>query len=286
MDGLLILSKPSGLTSSQVVEKVRKRLRTKAGHTGTLDPLARGVLLVLLGKATRFSWIFTELKKRYRVRGRLGIETDTYDVEGNVLREREVSVSCDQLREVLQSFRGEIEQTPPPFSAKKVGGKRAYRLARRGVKPPLKPVRVRVYEIELLSCEIPHFEVEVLVSSGTYVRSLIHDAGQKLSTGAIVTELIRTQVGPFGLDAAVDLDRFLKDENPRRFVVPVEEGLSFLPAVSLDRFRGERILHGNPVPLGGEGEGYVRIYIDDLFVGVGKLSGGILRPERLIPPKT
>jgi len=258
MDGLLILRKPSGITSSQVVEKIRKRLRTKAGHTGTLDPLAQGVLLVLLGKATRFSWIFTELRKRYRVKGRLGMETDTYDVEGNLLAEKEVSVRCDQLREVLRSFRGEIEQIPPPFSAKRIGGKRAYRLARKGVKPPLKPVRVKVYEINLLSCNIPEFEIETLVSSGTYIRSLIHDVGQKLSTGAIVTELIRTEVGPFSLDSAVDLDELLKDEDPRRFVVPVEEGLSFLPAVFLDRFRG---------------------------VGVGSLRGGILKPERLIPPE-
>jgi len=282
MDGILIIDKPPGITSTRVVEKVRRKLRARTGHTGTLDPLAGGVLLLLIGRATRFSWLFSGMDKGYRVVGRLGVETDTYDAEGKVIREREVSVSCDQLREVLGEFTGEIEQMPPPFSAKKIRGKRAYRLARKGVKPELKPVRVRIYTLELLSCNIPEFEIRTVVSSGTYVRSLIHDIGRRLSTGAIVKELVRTEVGPFSLSEAVGLESFLRSEDPWSYVIPVDRALSFLPAVNLNRFLGERVLHGNPVLLPEDVEGYVRIYVDGAFAGVGRVESGVLKPERLL----
>ncbi len=285
MDGVLIVNKPSGITSTRVVEKVRRKLKTRVGHTGTLDPLADGLLILLIHRATRFSWLFLGMDKGYRVSARLGVETDTYDMEGTVLRETEVSLSCEQLEKTLGEFTGEIEQVPPPFSAKKVRGKRAYRLARKGIKPDLKPVRVKVYRIELLRCRIPEFEISVLVSSGTYVRSLIHDIGRRLSTGAVVERLTRVRIGPFTLDSAVDLESFLRSEDPWRHVIPVEKALSFLPAVDLDSFSGERVLHGNPVLLSEPTEGYVRIYVDRTFVGVGKAENSVLKPERLLLPE-
>ena len=281
--GVLLIDKPKGITSTRVVEKVRKRLKTKVGHTGTLDPIATGLLILLVGKATRFSWIFLNMDKTYRVKAILGIETNTYDIEGEVLKEKEVNASCEEVNETLKRFVGDIEQTPPPFSAKKVKGKRAYSLARKGLTPELKPVRVRVYETELLGCKIPEFELRIRVSSGTYVRSLIHDIGKELSTGAVVKELVREEIGPFSLKDSVSLENFLNSKDPWDYVIPVEEALSFLPKVSLDYFNGRKVLNGNPVLIGdGVREGYVRIYIDDTFVGVGFLKSGVLKPERLL----
>ncbi len=285
-DGVLLINKPRGVTSTRVVEKVRRRLKTRVGHTGTLDPIARGLLVLLVGRATRFSWLFLKMEKSYRVVALLGITTDTYDVEGEVLETAEVRVDCEEVENALGDFMGEIEQLPPPFSAKKVGGKRAYRLARKGLKPELKPVRVNVQELRLERCEPPEIELFMRVSSGTYVRSLVHDLGQKLKVGATVKELIRESVGPFSLERSTDLDEFLNSESPWSYVIPVEDAFSFLPRVSLDYFKGRKVLHGNPVLLGGEaGDGYVSIYIDSVFVGVGRVESGVLKPERLLIPE-
>ena len=286
MEGVLVVNKPKGLTSTRVVEKVRGKLKVKVGHTGTLDPIATGVLVLTVGKATRFSWIFTALEKGYRVRGLLGLVTDTYDLEGKILEEREVKVRCGDIERVLEKFKGDIEQMPPPYSAKKVEGKRAYRLARKGIKPRLRPVKVRVYRLELTWCSPPEFEVYTEVSSGTYVRSLINDIGRELSSGAVVKDLIRERVGPFTLREAVPLEEFLSSEDPWEFVVPVDSSLSFLPRVSLDFFKGRKVLNGNPVLVEEDlPEGYVRIYIDENFVGVGTYRSGILKPERLLIPE-
>ncbi len=265
---------------------MRRKLKVKVGHTGTLDPIATGVLVLTVGRATRFSWIFTNLEKGYRVRGLLGLITDTYDMEGEILEEREVKVGCGDIEKVLEKFRGEIEQIPPPYSAKKVEGKRAYRLARRGIKPKLKPVRVNIYRLELTWCSPPEFEVYTEVSSGTYVRSLINDIGRELSSGAVVKDLTRERVGPFTLKEAVQLEEFLDSEDPWGFVIPVDRSLGFLPRVSLDFFKGRKVLNGNPVLVEEDlPEGYVRIYIDENFVGVGFHRSGVLKPERLLIPE-
>jgi len=284
MDGVVCINKPRGMTSTRVVEKVRKKLKTKVGHTGTLDPIGTGMLLLTVGKATRFSWLFTNLKKGYRVKGVLGVITDTYDLDGTVMERREVTVGCKDIEKALEKFRGEIIQVPPPYSAKKVKGERAYRLARKGITPKLKPVKVRIFELKLLECSPPEFELYVKVSSGTYVRTLIHDIGHELSVGAALKELSREEIGPFKLEEAIELEEFLSSEDPEKYIVPVDEALSFLPGVSLDPFRGESVLRGKSVLLQECGkEGYVRIYINTRFVGVGELSGNVLSPERLLP---
>jgi len=286
MDGVLLIDKPEGITSARSVERIRKKLRTKAGHTGTLDPIATGLLIILTGKATRFAWIFQSLDKGYLTCALLGLRTDTYDVEGKVLEEREVNVDCDKIEVVLEGFRGEVLQQPPPFSAKKVGGKRAYRLARRGEEPELKPVRVNIRDIRLVECAPPRFTFYCLVSSGTYIRSLVNDIGLALGTGAVIESLRRTEVGPFRVEDAVPLEEFLSCEEPNQFLIPVDKALSFLPEVRVDPFTGERILKGVSVPLKETGgEGSVRIYINEKFVGVGTIKSGILKPERLIPPE-
>ncbi|MDQ7081877.1 MAG: tRNA pseudouridine(55) synthase TruB [Aquificota bacterium] len=287
MDGVLLIDKPKGWTSTRVVEKVRRKIKVKVGHTGTLDPIATGLLVLLTGRATRFSWIFQKLPKTYEVTGLLGVVTDTYDLEGDVLEEREVKVSCEELEGVLENFRGEIDQVPPPFSAKRIRGKRAYDLARRGIKPDLKPVKVTVHRLDLKDCRIPEFTLIAEVSSGTYVRTLIHDIGRELSCGAVVKDLVRKKVGPFSLEEAVSLDEFLSSDDPDRFIMRVDEGLSFLPPVNLNAFDGRKVLTGGQVLVSGSAErGYVRIYVDGDFVGVGLLAGGVLKPERLMTPKS
>ncbi len=284
MEGILVINKPTGITSTQVVNKVKRKLKTRVGHSGTLDPIAEGILLLLIGKATRFSWIFTQMEKTYYVSALLGVETDTYDLEGNLLRKKEVNVSCKQLEEILREFKGEIQQQPPPFCAKKVKGKRAYKLARKGITPPLKPIKVKIYSLKLKKCHIPHFEIEASVSSGTYIRSLIHDIGKRLSTGAVVSRLIRTRVGPFSLNDAISLEDFLKSENPKHYLLSTEESLRFLPSVFLDYFHGKKVLNGNTIPLKDcFREGSVKIYVDNKFVGIGEVKNGLLKPRRLLP---
>ncbi len=283
MDGLLPVDKPKGITSTRVVELVRKKIRKKVGHTGTLDPIATGLLLLLVGRATRFSWLFLGLDKTYEVVGRLGITTDTYDMEGKVVSESEVKVSCEEVRNVLPQFTGVIEQVPPRFSAKKVKGKRAYKLARKGKPIELKPVRVSVYSLELLECRIPEFKVRTTVSSGTYIRTLIHDIGRSLGCGATVSELKRTAINGFRVEDAPTLEDLLKFNEPENFVIPIDKALSFLPSVSLNLSQGKKLLQGSSILLNDESlDGYVRIYTEGKFIGVGLLKGGTLKPERLL----
>ncbi len=284
MDGVLLIDKPKGITSTRVVEKVRGKLRTRAGHTGTLDPIATGLLVILTGRSTRFAWIFQGLDKGYNTDALLGIKTDTYDVEGRIIEEREVKVDCNEIRKVVERFSGDILQTPPPFSAKRVKGKRAYRLARKGKDPELKPVRVFIREIKLTDCLPPRFSFYCLVSSGTYIRSLVNDIGNRLGTGAVIESLRRTQVGVFRVENAVTLEEFLNSEDPEKYLIPVEQALSFLPQVRVDAFTGDRLLKGMSVVLKGfSEEGNVRIYVDEKFVGVGLVRSGVLKPERLLP---
>ncbi len=284
MDGALFIDKPEGITSTRVVEKVRKKLRVRVGHTGTLDPMATGLLILLVGRATRFAWLFQELPKTYIAEGKLGEITDTYDSEGEVLERREVSVGCGELGTLVNGFEGKLLQTPPPFSAKKVRGRRAYRLARKGKSLQLNPVEVEVYSLELLECRIPYFRLSATVSSGTYVRSLIHDIGLKAGCGAVLIDLRRTGVGIYSVESAVSLEEFLASQDPERYMLDISEALRFLGRVDLDALQRSRLEKGSPVYVGSAGtEGNVRIFSDQRFMGVGELRDGILKPVRLLP---
>ena len=170
---ILLLDKPRGFTSFQLVDTVKKKFKlNKVGHTGTLDPIATGLLILLLEEATRFAEFFVRLPKTYITKIVLGAITDTYDAEGTILERRDVNVSCEDVAKVLPNFTGRILQKPPPYSAKKIGGVRAYELARRGLEVPLKPVEVEVYRAKLLECNLPQVVLEFEVSGGTYIRSL------------------------------------------------------------------------------------------------------------------
>ncbi len=221
IDGFLVIDKPEGITSHGVVQRVRQWAeQRRVGHLGTLDPLARGVLPMALGEATKLSRLLTHGKKAYRGRIRLGVATTSYDREGEVI------ASCDgpwpeqeELEKALETFRGAIRQVPPPFSARKLGGEKAYRLARRGEPVELDPTDVTIERLDLLDYSPPFLSLVVDCSAGTYVRSLAHDLGRLLGTGAHLWELCRTRSGPFTLEQAIPLEDL--DALGRDHVIPM-----------------------------------------------------------------
>jgi tRNA pseudouridine55 synthase len=209
MDRMFLVDKPKGLTSSRVVERIKRKFNVKAGHTGTLDPLATGLLIVLTGRFTKNASSFLKLDKAYEVKVVLGIETDTFDSEGKVLRQSDSEVTKEELEMVLKEFSGDIWQTPPPYSAKKITGQKAYQLARKGISVEIPPKKVSIYSLELKEFQFPYFTIACEVSSGFYVRSLAHDIGEKLAVGATVTEVRRTRVGPYHVEQAKRLEEIL-----------------------------------------------------------------------------
>ncbi len=281
----LLVDKPRGLTSSQVVEGVRKKIGLKVGHTGTLDPIATGLLILLIGEATRYANLFINLPKIYEVRAKLGEITDTYDAEGRVLEVHSVNVSCEEIMSVLKEFRGRMLQKPPPFSAKKVEGKRAYKLARRGEKVELREVEVEVFISELLGCDLPYFSARFEVSSGTYIRSLVHEIGLRLGCGAHMTELRRTRVGKFDVSMAINYQRLPNLEDLSGLLIPVDQALDFLQRLDLPEELWERIKKGASVNLKKDLQlrTFVRLYVKGEFVGVALIENNVLKPYRLMP---
>jgi len=210
MDTVLLIDKPKGITSAKAVAMVKKRLKVKIGHTGTLDPLATGLLILLTGKCTKQASSFLHMDKSYIVRAVFGMTTTTYDVAGDVVKTSEGTVTQKQVEEALGGFLGEISQVPPAYSAKKLNGKKAYELARQGVDVEIPASRVTVHALRLASFDYPHFALECDVSSGFYVRSLVHDLGELLGVGATVEEVRRVKVGKYTIDDALSLDDLLE----------------------------------------------------------------------------
>jgi tRNA pseudouridine55 synthase len=208
IDGFLVIDKPARLTSHDVVQRVRRIFdQRRVGHLGTLDPLATGVLPIALGEATKLSQLLTHGQKSYRGRLQLGVETTTYDREGEVVATRDGPwPTRTELEKALSLFQGEIEQVPPPYSAVKQGGQAAYRRARRGEEVRLEPRRVSISRVELTAYDPPYLNLEVDCSAGTYLRSIAHDLGAALGLGAHLFELCRTRSGPFRIEQAIGLD--------------------------------------------------------------------------------
>jgi tRNA pseudouridine55 synthase len=251
ISGVLVVDKPIGLTSHDVVQIVRKGTNIRrAGHTGTLDPRASGVLVILIGPAVRLSEYVSASDKRYQAIVRLGATTDTYDAEGRITSSAPVTVSEEQFEESLHQFIGEIEQVPPPYSAVKVKGRKAYEMAREGEEVDLQPRKINVYNLELLEWAPPEAVIDVYCSSGTYVRSLAHDLGNALGCGAHLVGLRRTKSGRFTLRDAVPLRR-LRDSfeagNWYQYLIPAAEALSDWPAVELNVDQVDAVRHGHRV---------------------------------------
>lgn len=252
ISGVLVVDKPVGLTSHDVVQIVRKGTNIRrAGHTGTLDPRASGVLVILIGPAVRLSEYVSASDKRYQAVVRLGATTDTYDAEGRVTSSAPVTVTEEQFENALQQFIGEIEQVPPPYSAVKVKGRKAYEMAREGEEVELQPRRIKVYNLELLEWAPPEAVIDVYCSSGTYVRSLAHDLGEVLGCGAHLVGLRRTKSGRFTLRDAVPL-RKLREAFELgtwyQYLIPAADALTDWPALELDHEQVEAVRHGHRVP--------------------------------------
>ncbi|HEU4415207.1 MAG TPA: tRNA pseudouridine(55) synthase TruB [Candidatus Angelobacter sp.] len=287
MDGVLIINKPGGMTSHDVVAVVRRIVGEKSvGHLGTLDPMATGVLPLVLGRFTRLAQFYGEADKRYQGAIRFGWATDTYDAEGAPVEPvRPVSFDLEQLRHAACQFTGEIEQLPPPFSAKKIAGIPAYRIARKGQPVVLKAKQVQVKELEIVSFNggVAHFKA--WVGSGTYLRSLAHDLGQKLGTGAHLAELQRTAVREFQLDEAHSLDELERAQSAGsveelclhpRLVLPE------FPAVSATPDSAARIRHGGAVNLPEFSKaGTVRVFSGqrELLAIARRVAGTLFQPK-------
>jgi tRNA pseudouridine55 synthase len=284
--GILLLDKRSGISSNKALQEVKRLYNAnKAGHTGSLDPLATGLLPVCFGEGTKISGMLLDDNKRYRVKILLGIKTDTGDLEGMVLEENPVAeFSLETLNTVLVRFMGEIEQIPPMYSALKHNGKKLYELARAGQFIERKPRRIRIFELHLLAYGDKNLALDVFCSKGTYIRSLAEDIGQVLGCGATVQELRRVQSGQLHIDQAMTLDQLQQmDENQRmQQLIAVDEPLTALPAVYLDAEQAERIRHGQILKLDNKLSGNMRMYHATEFLGLGEMHlDGKLAPKKL-----
>jgi tRNA pseudouridine55 synthase len=253
--GVLVIDKPVGMTSHDVVQAVRNGTGIRrAGHTGTLDPRASGVLVVLVGPSVRLSEYISASDKRYQAIIRLGSSTDTYDAEGEFTKtDQPVDVTYEEFEKVLKTFEGEVEQTPPQYSAVKVGGRKAYEMARKGEEVELEPRTIQVHHLEILEWALPEVVVDVHCSSGTYVRSLANDLGEILGTGAYLVGLRRTKSGRFSLRDSVPLRRLqeaFQDGSWYQFLIPAAEALGDWPAVELDPDEVQQVRHGHRAKAG------------------------------------
>ena len=287
LDGVLLLDKPVGPSSSAVLQAVKRLLSAeKAGHAGTLDPLASGLLPLLFGEATKFAQFGLDSIKEYRARVRLGVATDTGDAEGRIVERHRVEVSDAALAPALARFRGVIRQVPPMFSALKQGGQPLYAMARAGLSVERAARSVTIHELELLERAGDALHLRVRCSKGTYVRQLAVDLGLALDTVAHLEALRRTAVGGFRLENSVTLDdlQALGERARLSWLLPADSLLEGLPRLELPEDLADRFQNGQSVALAGTGEGPCRVYgKDGALLGVGEAGpGSSLRPARLI----
>jgi tRNA pseudouridine55 synthase len=260
-NGILVVDKPQGRTSRMLTTAVGRLLQEKrAGHLGTLDPNATGVLPILLGQATRLARYLEGQAKEYRAVVRLGRETDTWDAAGKVVKESSISgLTAEQVREAALTFQGGLEQVPPMHSALKQGGQPLYRLARKGVEVPRAPRKVRIEELEIEAVALPDLTLRVVCSPGTYLRSLAHDLGEKLGVGAHLLSLRRLRSGRFSLDQAV-AGQSLELETAKRSLIRLQDCLPDFPLVSLSREEEQEVGQGRPLARDPEGLAAGRYY--------------------------
>jgi tRNA pseudouridine55 synthase len=252
VSGVLVVDKPIGITSHDVVQIIRNGTRIKrAGHTGTLDPRASGVLVILLGPAVRLSEYVSAEDKRYHAVIQLGKKTDTFDEEGVITGGTSpVDITAQQFEEALKGFIGEIEQVPPPYSAVKVNGRKAYEMARKGEEVDLEPRIIHVHDLELLEWDPPQALVDVHCSSGTYVRSLANDLGEVLGCGAMLAGLRRTKSGQFTLKDAISLRKLteaFQDGTWYKYLIPAADALGEWPTINLTDEEVDLVRHGHRV---------------------------------------
>lgn len=287
MNGVLVIDKPAGMTSHDVVNRVRRLLKERSvGHLGTLDPMATGVLPLVLGKLTRLAQFYTGAEKIYEGQIRFGFATDTYDAEGEPAGPPQpVQVTLEVVREVAAKFRGEIQQTPPPFSAKKIQGVPAYKLARKKQEVTLEPVRVEIKEFEILNFDGELAGFRAHVSSGTYMRSVAHEMGQLLVVGAHLAALRRTGVAEFSEPDACTLEQLeaaAASDEPEKFMIHLRRILPTFPSVTADEMNANRIRHGQAVNLPEMSRApLVKVFVGqaELIAIASRVAGTLFHPK-------
>jgi tRNA pseudouridine55 synthase len=283
-----LIDKPRGMTSNRVLQEVKRHVNAcKAGHTGSLDPLATGLLPICLGEATKISRFLLDADKHYWVEIKLGQETTTYDAEGEIVATRPVTVDRQEIEPALRGFVGAIEQIPPMYSAIKQQGQPLYKRARAGITVERTARKVTVYEIKVLQLQQDKLEIAVFCSKGTYIRSLAHDLGRLLGCGAHVTQLRRVGLGGFSQEQAVDLAALKAMEHAQCLarLIPIDQAILALPAVYLAQAAASALRRGQSVFIGGKRDaGWVRLYEEPAgFLGVGQfLPDGRIAPKRLV----
>jgi tRNA pseudouridine55 synthase len=273
MDGVLIIDKPEGITSHDVVQAIRKKFGiAKVGHLGTLDPMATGVLPVAVGRATRIAQFIPNVPKEYEGEIRFGFATNTYD-RGGIPTSTERPIEGN-VEETMKALTGTLDQIPPPFSAKKIGGARAYKLARKNREVKMAPTRVEVREFAMVGFDPPLMTFRVVCSPGTYVRSLAHDLGQRLGCGAHLTALRRTRSGEFQIDRAVPLTRVSTSD-----LIPMDRLLESMARIEVSEKDEIKVRHGNQIPAAEEAP-FARIFNKQgEFLAVASVENGWVRPR-------
>jgi tRNA pseudouridine55 synthase len=285
IDGVLLLDKAQGFTSNAALQRVKRLFNAaKAGHTGTLDPMATGLLPVCLGEATKFSSDLLEADKSYAAVIALGVTTDTADAEGEVLQRLPVNVTPAEVDAALARFRGSIEQVPPMHSALKHQGRPLYAYAREGTEIERAPRSVVIHRLDLVHYDAGRIAIDVDCSKGTYIRTLAEDIGAALGCGAHLAGLRRTRVGALDLAQAVTLEALEQLEPAARDAMlrPADSLVSELPALDLEPDAARRFGNGQPVAIAAPVTGEARVYAAECFLGVGTAADGLLAPKRLI----
>lgn len=271
--GILNVNKEKGISSARVVSLVRRALdMKKVGHTGTLDLEASGVLPIVVGKATRVSDYMMTKDKVYETEMILGAKTDTLDAAGEITEKSDKKVSKEEFLEAMNTFRGEIEQIPPMYSALKVNGKKLYDLAREGIEIERKRRKVTIYDIKLLDFDFPKATIRVTCSKGTYIRTLVDDIGERLGTYAYVDELVRTRVGDFDIKDAIKSEDILNLEKNDiiKALRPIDSALKDFDKIVLDRRYLDNLVNGQIVEVEEKVNDIIRVYAGDVFIGLGK----------------
>lgn len=287
MNGVINVYKPSGITSFDVVRTIKRLSKTKkVGHTGTLDPMASGVLPVCINNATKIVDYIMQNHKVYKATLKLGVTTDTYDREGKILSESELNnISDKDIEEVIKGFVGDIEQMPPMYSALKVNGKRLYELARKGIEIERQKRKITIYDINIENIDIPYVEFTVKCSKGTYIRSLCYDIGDVLKVGGAMWDLERVETGTFSIENSIALED-LNEENIENFIIPIDEALTYKSMVFSNKFE-KLLLNGvtiqNPFIIKDIEENILyKVYIEDRFIGIGKKTEKGFKVEKLL----
>jgi tRNA pseudouridine55 synthase len=293
INGVLLLNKPSGISSNKALQIVKRIYQaSKAGHTGTLDPLATGLLPICFGEATKFASMLLEGKKEYMATIQLGQATTTYDAEGEITFTSDAIIALAQVQQALIQFQGEIEQQPPIYSALKVNGQRLYQYAKLQQTVEIKTRKIIIYAIDLIeyNSSIQQIKLQVMCSKGTYIRSLAHDIGKVLGCGGYLANLIRTQTLGFSLDADITIEKLksLRPDQLQQFLLPIDCLVQHLPKYNLSNDEYLKVKNGHAFKAENQNNlelaTLIRIYYNNIFLGIGHYNNAdfIIQPKRLV----